>query len=71
MFFFMNILMRNDMRPDILDFARQVVGHTGEIRQGAFHGATVAALKKKLVKKSSDSDPMKEEEAIGLLHYTC
>ena len=38
---------------------------------GAFHGATVAALKKKLVKKSSDSDPMKEEEDIGLLDYTC
>ena len=51
--------------------ARQVGMYTGEIRQGAFHGATVAALKKNLVKKSSDSDPMKEDEEIGLLHYAC
>ena len=70
-FFFMNILIRKHARPDILDMPRQVVRHHLEMREGAFHGATVAALKKNLVKKSSDSDPMKEEDDIGQVHYAC
>ena len=69
--FFIGHLIRKESWPEKLDMPRQVGRYTVEIKRKAFHGATVAALKKKLVKKSSDSEPMKEEDIIGQVDYTC
>ena len=65
--FFISHLVRKYVLWTVPEMPRWVVRHNKGDRRRAFHGATVAALKKKLVKKSSDSDPMKREEVIGLL----